>query len=134
MLARWHALANMAANPLTPDEQAQLGRAQTGDFTGFSVRDELGTWTTLSPPPPSTSTPEDAARCQLVWLQITDLQYRDLLDDLRALVDRRIAALPENPAVGGGPQGQRPRPGRIRLGCRGWPLTRPRPQRAREGG
>ena len=47
VLARWHALATMAANPLTADEQAQLARARAGDFTGFSVRDEHGTWTTL---------------------------------------------------------------------------------------
>ena len=47
VLARWHALATMAANPLTPDEQAQLARARAGDFTGFSVRDEHGIWTTL---------------------------------------------------------------------------------------
>ncbi|MGQ0719620.1 MAG: DUF6247 family protein [Pseudonocardiales bacterium] len=47
VLARWHALATMAANPLTAEEQAQVARAKSGDFTGFSVRDEHGTWTTL---------------------------------------------------------------------------------------
>ena len=47
VLARWHALATMAANPLSADERAQLARARTGDFTGFSVRDEHGTWSTL---------------------------------------------------------------------------------------
>ena len=47
VLARWHALATMVADPLTADEQAQLARARAGDFTGFSVRDEQGTWTTL---------------------------------------------------------------------------------------
>ncbi len=47
VLALWHTLATMAANPLTADEQAQVARAKAGDFTGFSVRDEHGTWTTL---------------------------------------------------------------------------------------
>lgn len=47
VLARWHALATMAANPLTADEQAQLARARAGDFTGLSLRDEHGTWTRL---------------------------------------------------------------------------------------
>ena len=47
VLARWHALATMAANPLTDDEQAQVARAKAGDFSGFSVRDEHGNWTTL---------------------------------------------------------------------------------------
>ena len=47
VLTRWHALATMAANPLSVDEQAQLARARAGDLTGFSERDEHGTWTTL---------------------------------------------------------------------------------------
>ena len=47
VLARWHALATMAANPLTADEQAQVARAKAGNFSGFSVRDEHGNWTTL---------------------------------------------------------------------------------------
>lgn len=47
VLTRWHALATMAANPLTADEQAQLQRARNGDLTGFSERDEHGNWTTL---------------------------------------------------------------------------------------
>jgi hypothetical protein len=47
VLARWHALAIMAANPLDADEQAQLRRAKAGDFTGFSERDDHGNWTTL---------------------------------------------------------------------------------------
>lgn len=47
VLARWHALATMAANPLTADEQTQVAHATAGDFTGFSVRDEHGTWTAL---------------------------------------------------------------------------------------
>lgn len=47
VLRRWHARAVMAANPLTADEQAQMERARAGDFAGFSVRDDDGTWTTL---------------------------------------------------------------------------------------
>jgi hypothetical protein len=47
VLARWHALATMAANPLTAQERAQIERAKSGDFTGLSARDEHGNWTTL---------------------------------------------------------------------------------------
>jgi hypothetical protein len=47
VIARWHALATMAANPLDADEQAQLKRAKAGDFTGLSERDEHGNWITL---------------------------------------------------------------------------------------
>jgi len=42
VLARWHALATMAANPLTPDERTQVERAKAGDLTGLSIRDEHG--------------------------------------------------------------------------------------------
>jgi Family of unknown function (DUF6247) len=47
VLARWHALATMAANPLTPEERAQLQRAKAGDFTGLYTRDESGNWVRL---------------------------------------------------------------------------------------
>lgn len=47
VLARWHALATMAANPLTDDERAQVERAQAGDFTGLSARDGHGNWIKL---------------------------------------------------------------------------------------
>ena len=47
VLSRWHARAMMAANPLSAAEQAQIERAKAGDFTGFSVRNDDGTWTTL---------------------------------------------------------------------------------------
>jgi hypothetical protein len=47
VLAHWHALATMAANPLTDDERAQVERAKAGDFTGLSARDEHGDWITL---------------------------------------------------------------------------------------
>jgi hypothetical protein len=39
------------------------------------------------------------ARFRLVWLQIADQQYHDLPEDLRRVVDHRIAALLENPTV-----------------------------------
>lgn len=42
VLARWHALATMAANPLSAEEVAQLDRARAGDFTGWWARDEGG--------------------------------------------------------------------------------------------
>jgi len=38
-------------------------------------------------------------RSRLVWLQIADQQYHDLPEDVRVLVDRRIAQLLENPTV-----------------------------------
>ncbi|MBA2416062.1 MAG: hypothetical protein H0V64_09285 [Geodermatophilaceae bacterium] len=47
VLGRWHALATMAANPLTDDEQAQVARAKAGDLAGLRARDEHGNWITL---------------------------------------------------------------------------------------
>lgn len=47
VLARWHALATMAANPLITGEQAQLDRARAGDVTGLYARDEAGNWVQL---------------------------------------------------------------------------------------
>jgi hypothetical protein len=47
VLTRWHALATMAANPLTSREHEQLLRAKAGDLSGLRARDEHGTWTTL---------------------------------------------------------------------------------------
>lgn len=47
VLARWHAMAAMAANPLTADERAQIERARAGDLSGLRARDEHGSWTTL---------------------------------------------------------------------------------------
>lgn len=38
-------------------------------------------------------------RSRLVWLQITDQQYHELPDGLRALVDRSVAQLVENPTA-----------------------------------
>lgn len=34
---------------------------------------------------------------RLIWLQIADQQYQDLPDPLRAMVDRRVAHLVEDP-------------------------------------
>jgi hypothetical protein len=47
VLARWHALATMAANPLTPAENDQLSRARAGDLRGLRARDEHGNWVSL---------------------------------------------------------------------------------------
>lgn len=47
VLTRWHALATMVVNPLTDEEQAQVRRAKTGDFTGCYTRDELGNFVQL---------------------------------------------------------------------------------------
>jgi hypothetical protein len=46
VLDRWHALAVMAANPLTASEATQLARARTGDVSGLRQRGTDGTWTT----------------------------------------------------------------------------------------
>ena len=47
VFCRWHARALMAVNPLSADDHTQIERAKAGDFTGFSVRHDDGTWTTL---------------------------------------------------------------------------------------
>jgi len=47
VLARWHARAMVAANPLTAEELVLVQRAKAGDFTGLRSRDEHGVWTTL---------------------------------------------------------------------------------------
>lgn len=47
VLTRWHALATMAANPLTDEERKQVDRAKAGNFTGMYSRDETGTWLRL---------------------------------------------------------------------------------------
>jgi hypothetical protein len=47
VLARWQALATMAANPLSAIERAQVQRAHAGDLTGLRTRDEHGNWVTL---------------------------------------------------------------------------------------
>jgi hypothetical protein len=38
-------------------------------------------------------------RYRLIWLQIADQQYHELPDGVRALIDRRLAQLVENPTV-----------------------------------
>ena len=47
VLARWHALAPMAANPLTAAERTQLEQAKVGDFTGRYTHDEHENWIQL---------------------------------------------------------------------------------------
>jgi hypothetical protein len=47
VIARWHAVATIRANPLTAHEQAQLRRARAGDVSGLLQRDEHGNWSTL---------------------------------------------------------------------------------------
>jgi hypothetical protein len=47
VLARWHALVTVAANPLTADGRARVERAKAADFTGLSALDEHGNETTL---------------------------------------------------------------------------------------
>jgi hypothetical protein len=49
VLARWQAVAMMAANPLTDEEREQINRAKAGDFSGLLTwhQDEDGTWVRL---------------------------------------------------------------------------------------
>jgi ApbE superfamily uncharacterized protein (UPF0280 family) len=47
VLGRWWGIAAIRANPLSEEEQAQLARAQAGDFTGLWERDEAGNWAQL---------------------------------------------------------------------------------------
>ena len=47
VLTRWHALAAMAANPLTAAERTQVEQAKADDFTGLYAPDERGNWIQL---------------------------------------------------------------------------------------
>jgi hypothetical protein len=47
LIRHWHALATLAANPLTEAERAQLTRARAGDVSGLRARRDDGTWATL---------------------------------------------------------------------------------------
>jgi hypothetical protein len=47
VLARWQALATMAANPLSASEWDQVERARAGDLRALRTRDEHGNWVTL---------------------------------------------------------------------------------------
>lgn len=47
VLHRWHAVATLAANPLSDLELTQLARARAGDVTGLRERIGHGTWRTL---------------------------------------------------------------------------------------
>ena len=46
MLARWQAVAMMAANPLSDDEREQIEHAKAGDFSGLLSwdRGDNGSW------------------------------------------------------------------------------------------
>ena len=46
VLARWHAVAMMAANSLTAEERDQIARAKVGDVSGLLNwhQDENGSW------------------------------------------------------------------------------------------
>jgi Family of unknown function (DUF6247) len=46
VLARWQAVATMAANPLSDDEREQIEHAKTGDFSGLLSWDQSanGSW------------------------------------------------------------------------------------------
>ena len=46
MLARWQAVAMMAANPLSDEEREQIEHAKTGDFCGLLSWDQgdNGSW------------------------------------------------------------------------------------------
>ena len=47
VLNRWWGIATMHLQPLSPEEEQQLARARTGDFTGLSTRDADGAWRRL---------------------------------------------------------------------------------------
>jgi hypothetical protein len=47
LLDRWWGIAAIRANPLSDNEQAQVARAKTGDYTGLLARDEQGNWIRL---------------------------------------------------------------------------------------
>jgi Family of unknown function (DUF6247) len=49
VLARWQAVAMMAANPLTDEERKRIERAKSGDFSGLLSwdQDENGSWIRL---------------------------------------------------------------------------------------
>lgn len=47
VLDRWWGIAVIRTNPLSEKEQAQVARANEGDFTGLLARDERGNWVRL---------------------------------------------------------------------------------------
>lgn len=44
VLAHWHALATMDANPFTDEERELIARVRAGDYTGLSTQDGNGNW------------------------------------------------------------------------------------------
>ena len=44
VLAHWHALVTMAANPFTDEERELITRMEAGDYSGLHTQDERGNW------------------------------------------------------------------------------------------
>ena len=47
VLAHWHALVTLDANPFTGEERELIARMRAGDYTGLCTRDEHGNWVRL---------------------------------------------------------------------------------------
>jgi hypothetical protein len=47
VLAYWHALVMLDANPFTDEERELIARMKAGDYTGLRTRDEQGNWVRL---------------------------------------------------------------------------------------
>ena len=47
VLAHWHALVMLDANPFTDEERELIARMKAGDYTGLRTRDEHGNWVRL---------------------------------------------------------------------------------------
>lgn len=47
VLAHWHALVTLDANPFTDEERALIARMKSGDYTGLRTQDEHGNWVRL---------------------------------------------------------------------------------------
>jgi len=47
VLAHWHALVTMDANPFTDEERELIERMKAGDYTGLRTQDEHGNWVRL---------------------------------------------------------------------------------------
>jgi hypothetical protein len=47
VLAHWHGLVTLDANPFTDDERELIARMSAGDYTGLRTQDEHGKWVRL---------------------------------------------------------------------------------------
>jgi Family of unknown function (DUF6247) len=47
VLAHWHALVTLDANPFSDEERELIARMKVGDYTGLRTRDEHGNWVRL---------------------------------------------------------------------------------------